>query len=307
MSLAAYAHDGPTLAVLMTCHNRRETSLACLRALFASEIPSDMRLKPYLVDDGSTDGTSEAVLDAFPLVKIIRGSGNLYWNNGMRLAYAAALDEGHDYYLWLNDDTILLPHGIKHLLECYEDVASDHGPRCIVVGATQDPQTGTLTYGGLRRESRWHPLRLGRLPIREVPTPCDTFNGNCVLIPASVAAVVGNLDASFSHSLGDIDYGFRAHKSGCALWVAPKYVGTCPRNSWRGTWADPTLSLRERWRAIRHPKGLPPREWKVMLRRHAGRLWPLYLPIPYVKLLLQSMLPPRLRGLRADTNERLST
>ena len=64
-------------------------------------------LNVYLVDDGSTDGTSEAVKKNFPQVNIIKGDGTLFWNGGMRVAFSKAMESEHDYYLWLNDDTIL--------------------------------------------------------------------------------------------------------------------------------------------------------------------------------------------------------
>ncbi len=49
------------LAVVMTCHNRRETTLRCLRELEAQTLPAGWNMRTYLVDDGSTDGTSAAV------------------------------------------------------------------------------------------------------------------------------------------------------------------------------------------------------------------------------------------------------
>ena len=49
------------IAVLMTCHNRRDTTVACLEALMRQEAIDDVRLQVYLVDAGSTDGTVEAI------------------------------------------------------------------------------------------------------------------------------------------------------------------------------------------------------------------------------------------------------
>lgn len=37
------------LAVLMTCHNRRENTLKCLKALFLNAIPEDIHIKVFLV------------------------------------------------------------------------------------------------------------------------------------------------------------------------------------------------------------------------------------------------------------------
>ena len=50
------------IAVLMTCYNRREKTLACLDALQKTSVSSgDIQLSIYLTDDGCSDGTAEAV------------------------------------------------------------------------------------------------------------------------------------------------------------------------------------------------------------------------------------------------------
>jgi GT2 family glycosyltransferase len=78
-------------AVLITCHNRKPKTLACLAALFNQELSPEVTIDVYLVDDGSTDGTAEAVHQAYPQVKILQGDGSLFWNRGMRKAFAEAL------------------------------------------------------------------------------------------------------------------------------------------------------------------------------------------------------------------------
>ena len=42
------------IAAILTCHNRKEKTLACLHSLFSIISTIDV----FLVDDGSTDGTS---------------------------------------------------------------------------------------------------------------------------------------------------------------------------------------------------------------------------------------------------------
>ena len=189
------------VAVIMTAHNRRETTLACLRSLERQELDRGAGLRIYLTDDGSVDGTTEAVRAVMPGTHIIAGDGSLYWNRGMLRAWRAAVAGDFDFYLWLNDDAILRGDAVGRLLRISEGSV-------IAVGATCDPAGGGLTYGGLRR-------RTGRLAFDLIPpddhaVSCDTFNGTCVLIPRRVAERVGLLNAAFQHSLGDIDYGLRA-------------------------------------------------------------------------------------------------
>ena len=53
-----------TLDVLMTSHNRRAKTLACLASLAAQDADLDVRV--VLVDAGSQDGTREQVAATFP-------------------------------------------------------------------------------------------------------------------------------------------------------------------------------------------------------------------------------------------------
>lgn len=105
-----------SLAILMTCYNRRQKTLDCLEALRKQELLPNLVVQVYLVDDGSTDGTGEAVKAAYPGIKVLQGNGNLFWNGGMRLAFSEAMKSDYDYYLWLNDDTLLYPRAIQSLL-----------------------------------------------------------------------------------------------------------------------------------------------------------------------------------------------
>jgi len=282
------------VAVLMTCHNRREETLACLRRLLEQELSSEIRLKVYLVDDGSTDGTSEAVRVSYPEVKVIKGDGSLYWGGGMRLAFAEALKEEHDYYLWLNDDTMLQPGAVRNLVNAYLSLATSGEPDSIIVGQVQDPITGVLTYGGVKRTSRWWPLKFTPIVANGGLQECETMDGNCVLIPREVARLVGNLDKTFTHRSGDWDYGLRARMLGCSIWAMPGFIGTCTRNPESIHWMGANLPLIERLKKVNHPKGMPFRERKVYSKRHAGPFWYLYWMTPYIYL----FIGPALKRLR---------
>jgi GT2 family glycosyltransferase len=287
-----------SLAVLLTCFNRKQKTLESLGDLFSQTLPAEIAMQVYLVDDGSTDGTAEAVSAAFPQVNVIRGSGNLFWNRGMYLAFAEAMQVGHDYYLWLNDDTCLYPNAISSLLITSKQLEGQGKPNSIVVGSTCDPTDGTTTYGGVVRSSWWHPFHHRLLEPSQEPQACQTMNGNCVLIPQSVVKRVGNLDPAFTHYAGDYDYGLRAQKHGCPVWIAPGHIGTCGLSAPERLKQNSTLSTSHKhWEKVDHPKGIrtddidlhPFSEWKVFSQRHGGLLWPIYWLIPYRRLLWLSM------------------
>ena len=273
------------ISVLITCHNRKAKTLACLDALFNNTVPEGYCLDVFLVDDGSTDGTEQATHEHYPQVNIITGDGSLYWNGGMRVAFAAAMGKGYDYYLWLNDDTLLYPTAIETLVKTARILRVKQGKNVIVVGSAQDPNNGLLTYGGVIRPRKWKATTFDLIAPHDVPVECETMNGNCVLVPNEVAQVVGNMEPKFTHAMGDTDYGLRAGEAGFRIFIAPGFVGTCGRNDASGTFNDRTLPLVARWKKMMQPKGLPPGSWLVFTRRHTGLLWPVFFAWPYVRLL----------------------
>ena len=72
-----------SIAVLMTCYNRVETTLRCLHSLFNQTIKQSdnqtISLDVWLVDDASPDQTGAKVKAAFPEVHVIEGAGGLFW------------------------------------------------------------------------------------------------------------------------------------------------------------------------------------------------------------------------------------
>ncbi len=251
------------VAVLIAARNRKEKTLSCLRNCGAQvdflRAEGKYSFEIYLTDDGSTDGTPEAVAAEFPEVHIIRGDGTLYWNRGMRAAWTEAAKGGFDFYIWLNDDTVLERGAFAVMLEN----SAFLGHNSILVGTAVDGN-GAYSYGGRTLSGRIVP------PDPDIPIVCDIFNGNFVLVPKAVYEVVGMMDPIYCHSFGDYDYGVRAAKAGIASLVAPGILGKCDRNPGPPKWRDASLSLKERVRALRDPKGRPFREQFVYDTRSAN-------------------------------------
>jgi GT2 family glycosyltransferase len=281
------------VAAVLAAHNRRDLPLACLGSLRAQRVPG-VTLDAFVLDDASSDGTPEAITQAFPEVTVLHGDGQLYWSGGMRRAFAAAIAGRYGYYLWMNDDTCLNEGALAVLLETEQRLCEQDNKPIIVVGSTRHPETGELTYGGRVRPSRARPLHFKLVEPGIQPRPCDTMNGNAVLISHAVVQRVGNIDPAFKQKMGDYDYGLRARSAGCSIWVAPGTIGTCAGHP--APSAIEQQSLLEELRRLWSIKELPPGSWAVFARRWAGRLWPLRWLSPYVRrggLLVLKQLAPR--------------
>ena len=297
---AAANSPATRIAVIMTSHSRREKTMDCLKALNASRNIQNVELNGVLADDGSTDGTAEAVGQTYPWVRVVHGDGSLFWCRGMHRAYETALQQGFDYYLWLNDDTMLYADALSRLLDCARTQRAATGKPVIVVGSTADEQSGKLSYGGERRAAWWLRTRFVKVQPGEQAQSCESMNGNIVLIPAESARLVGNLDPAFEHAMGDTDYALRANKLGVGVWVAPGVHGTCADNAVSHTFMDANLPLTKRWKQMLGRKGLPWRSWLIFTRRHAGLFWPVFFLWPYVRTVIAGSVMP-LKNLKGDS------
>lgn len=281
------------IAVLMTSFNRKAHTLRALESVKNQRAMDDRCVEVFLVDDGGTDGTGDAVRIQFPDVHLLQGDGSLYWNGGMRKAFAAALSGRFDGYLLLNDDTELYADALARVVRCAEDQIAAGAP-AIVVGSTRSPQTGAHSYGGVTLSKHGARVVMKKVaPHESEPVTCDTMNGNIALIPRAIAAIVGNLDIGFRHQFGDLDYGLRARHAGFAVVIAPGYAGECEPNAAARTWRDENMPLARRWKHLMSPKGAPPAEWLLFTRRHYGWTWLHYAFSPYVKTIISSLKAQR--------------
>lgn len=248
------------IAVLLTCYNRKEKTLNCLRSLYASMIPEGYGMAVFLVDDASTDGTGESVAKEFPKVKIIQGNGQLFWNRGMHFAWqTAANDADYDFYLWLNDDVHLMRESISDLL-----LASETHPEAIITGTMASEENGKVTYGGFSAQ--------GKLIVPDGRVQaCDKFHGNLVLIPRSAYKILGNLDPEFPHAIGDFDYALRAKKAGIQRFIGPSVSGYCEEHDHLPLWCLPEVPLKKRLKTLYSPLGnAHPRYFFYFEKRHYG-------------------------------------
>lgn len=267
------------LAVLLTCHERRTTTLRCLKALRDQAGLEAISLETIVVDAGSRDGTADAIELHHPEVRVIRCGAELFWNGGMRVAMEAARQRSPDAYLWLNDDVALDVDALPRLVAQLAALRDEPERPVILVGSTRDPESGRLTYGGVVRPFRSKPLRYVLVePIER--RPVETMNGNCVLLSAEAVELTGNLSSRYTHGMGDYDYGHRAWRHGSEVWLMEGTIGACARNP-RPTAPGTFAEYRSHVAGV--TTGLPVREWLTFARRWGGPLWPIYATSPYLR------------------------
>ena len=240
------------IAVLISCFNRKETTIECLTYLYKIEKNIDV----YLVDDNSPDKTAGAVKLTFPDVKLIIGDGNLFWNRGMFTAWSVAMKKNYDYYLWLNDDVQLFPNSIDELKEC----SAQKKNKAIIVGLIQEKITKEVIYGGRDKDKNLIKPN-GKL------NNIKNMNGNIVLVPKKVFKKLGNLDFKYAHDLGDVDYGYRAAKKNIGVFTTRCFIGYGEKNSISRLRKN-KVNLASRLKWMYSPLGSNPFEQFYFRRKH---------------------------------------
>ena len=245
------------VAVLITFHNRKESTLQCLKSLDQA-VHADAEFSVYACDDGSSDGTTEAIRLLFPSVNIICGDGSLYWNRGMLKVWEESVQQDYDYYLWLNDDTVV---DVNFWDEMMSSTRASAAP-VVVSGLIADANTGKIIYGGTGL--------LGTLiQANAEDRTIKNLNGNMVLVPREVVTKVGLLDSRLHHDLGDVDYGYRVKAAGFHLVTTRQATGYGVSNNYCRVrkW---NVAMWTRFKRLYSPLGADPRLIFYFKKKHFG-------------------------------------
>ncbi|HLW10863.1 MAG TPA: glycosyltransferase family 2 protein [Fermentimonas sp.] len=276
-----------SMAVLLTCHNRKNKTIACLSSLFQATIPSQYIVDIFLTDDGSTDGTSEAIKELFPEVQVIKGSGNLFWAGGMRLAWETAMNKkSYDVYLLINDDVVLYADFFLKLVETDVYAYSKTGKKGVYTGATIDDRSKAVTYGASRIKNYKLIVRGHRIVPTDQPQKCDITNANILWVSKEVVNELGIFDYRFTHGLADHDYSLQAAKKQIPVLLAPGVCGVCIHDHGKN-WRSNNYPLKERIAYLKSPKGLAYREYLYYIRKH----FPMFIPYSFIMLWMKTLFP----------------
>ncbi|WP_222983936.1 glycosyltransferase family 2 protein [Flagellimonas meishanensis] len=278
------------LAVLLTCFNRREKTIAALSALFKAYENSgkNWNISVYLTDDGSSDGTSEAVKTNFPDVNILQGDGSLYWAGGMRNSWGQAVKGDYDAYLLMNDDTNIYPHVFEAVAQTHEFTVSNYGQGGVYVGTTVDSVTKKISYGGSVFRNRFM-ATMRRVKPEDKPVPCQLGNANIMWVSKNVVDQIGILSEGYVHGMADFDYTLKAVKKKIPVMIMPGIIGECINDHSNKYLKFFKLPLKERFRMLYNPIGFDFISQSHHMRKHFPLRFPLFLATGYFKVLFPQL------------------
>lgn len=217
--------------IVTPVYNRRDTTLQCLRSLSRIDC-TGLKVHVIIVDDGSSDGTSEAVRENFPEVQLVEGDGTLHYTAGTNRGIEAALKRNPDYVLAINNDSIFDEQFLRHLVSCAEEnPRTVVGPLLLLWDTPHKVfQVGSYWqtwYGG------WRP-RLSQTiwTIPDHPFDVEVIVGNCVLLPVTVIREIGLMkEERFPYGFGDCEYTPRMRRAGWRLLIDPRAHVWCEPNT----------------------------------------------------------------------------
>lgn len=240
------------IAVLITCFNRKQKTLNCIRKLLPQLEKTGYEYKIYVCDDKSTDGTYESLKVLLPKHTIIQSKGDYYWSKGMFTVMQMAVNDCNDYYLMVNDDVDFFEDALEIMFSAYKIA----GGNCGIVGSTRSKADGKLTYGGRAEQNDRNPIT----PNGELQS-CMYANWNCFLVDKNVVNKIGLIDEKYRHGFGDYDYSLRMNRKKIPNYIAEREIGYCERNAEKGSFRDATISRKERFKELLGPKGIPIRSF----------------------------------------------
>lgn len=103
---------GEVWIVVLAWNNYQDTA-ECLASLRHLAYPT---YRVVLVDNGSEDGTPDRVRETFPEVTVLENGVNLGVPAGYNVGFRYALEQGAAYVLMLNNDTVVDPALLAHLV-----------------------------------------------------------------------------------------------------------------------------------------------------------------------------------------------
>jgi len=205
--------------VVIPVHNRCDLTVAMLRTMVAQTC-SDLSIT--VVDDGSTDGTSEAIRDEFPDVRLIVENGNQWWTGSINRGIEAVLEGGFsedDFVLVINDDLEVGEDYVEVLLK-----ASESNGGAIVGSVNVDIKDPAVIVQGGARVNWWYakhkPVNNGRRLdefAKGTVVEVDYLSGRGVLFPIRVFQDVGLYDENWFQQCGDLELPVRASRRGYRL------------------------------------------------------------------------------------------
>lgn len=202
------AHNEKTMIyIILPVHNRKNTTEKFIKSLLSQTV-KDFKL--ILVDDGSTDGTTDMVLSYLPETVVIKGDGNLWWAGALQKGIDWLLKnaDDNDICLIINDDTIFDEGFLKQGIEILSSTR-----KTLLLAQCYSQQTKVLNDRGVHVD--WRKLSFEQAKSKE-EINCLSTRGLFLRI-SDLKDIGGFYPRALPHYLSDYEFTIRAFRKGYTL------------------------------------------------------------------------------------------
>jgi len=218
----AQKDSGSTVWAIVLTHGGAEQITAdCIDSLLTQDCSA---LTVLLVDNASFDGSGGRLRDRYPQIRYLNTGGNLGYTGGNNRGMEHALEQGADFVLVLNNDTVLEPRCVSVLMQSAEK-ADRLGALAPKILYYDDPTRiwfagGDYSFlkalGSHRKELELDdPNEAPRLDEMTFATGC------CFLMPAQVAREMGGFREDFFIYCEDVELSLRLRRAGYRMYYQP--------------------------------------------------------------------------------------
>ncbi|MFQ5472790.1 MAG: glycosyltransferase family 2 protein [Dehalococcoidia bacterium] len=213
--------DAPLVSVVILNWNGIADTRECLESLKSVSYP---HMRIILVDNGSENDEAGKLDSEFgEMAELIRSDENLGFAGGANLGIRQAMDDGAEYVLLLNNDTIVDPEFLSRMVDSVRPLpdfaaacptAYFHGQRDVIYSTGGSV---SLWRGSARQIGRGKRMRAGRAKIVER----DYADGVCMLMSRAAIGEVGLLDEDYFSYWEETDWCARAREIGLKCYYVP--------------------------------------------------------------------------------------
>lgn len=207
------AATGSRVAVIVVSCNKKADTLECLKSVFASRYD---HYNVILVDNGSEDGTVDAVRSVYPGVVVIENGANLGFGAASNRGIGYAVRHLYDYALFLNNDATVATDTIGLLVERARLDRSTGAVGPVILNSAHE---GEIWFRGADLSLLTGLLRY-RGPGRDGPfTEVDAISGCAALVKVDALLKCGRFDESYFMYAEDTDLCIRLKRAGYRILV----------------------------------------------------------------------------------------
>lgn len=215
----------PYAAIIIVSYNTRDLLIQAVSSVFAvtAEHPAEI----VVVDNGSTDGSLDAIRDSYPAVKTIGNQHNVGFaaacNQGIRATVAPLI-------LLLNSDARLTAEAFTAMIDCIESDQRCAAAGCAMVdfdGASRtntwvflNPLNQAIEYLVPATSLNCRCLQRTRKPVldrRQCDSSVDWIDAGCMMLRRTAVEEIGLFDERFFMYSEDEDLCFRLRQQGWSI------------------------------------------------------------------------------------------